>query len=304
LLWISVGVAVILIASIYFSSRRLHGRSADQLPGQDGQGGAATVVVDAPKESPTPLVENPTPEPKPKTCSTQREYLEIHHELGLLVNKNHEIREKQKARFLGLVNNFRSKFGLPFPLAVTSGRAEEQNVVYNNCKSACKGTVNIVFVARVVGNKQIEVLTKSGSLEKLPLHDSGIDIATVNEISGKGIPFRTWRAPAFSEFYVEGTNLYSPMDIEGLWLRIDSKSNWQVVSNPPGLAKLQSVEPAAKIAGCHPDEHCFEAVSGKSKRHFVAPIYCESVVKAAGDEPADERTDEKPEAKDSPGGLQ
>lgn len=248
---------------------------------------AVTGVVDGANSTVTPA-ENSGP------CIDQSEYREMHSQLGRLVNQE-DLREHHVHEFLKAINEFRSKYGLPLPLGISSNKFESDQVVFNKCKSSCKGKVNQVFVSQLVDGRYLEVLTKDGGLKKLPIHDSGLEVATIDELNGKGVPFRSWNVPITdTDWYVLGNNIYYALDIEGLWLKVDLKSHWDVVTKPEGLKRLVSVEPQFKIEGCTEDDQCLqteetkEGAGGRTgARHFKAPKACAPIVSHASDEVAD-----------------
>jgi hypothetical protein len=119
---------------------------------------------------------------------------------------------------------------------VTSEKLKKEGAVYNNCRSTCKGSVHEVFVSQIIGRRLVEVLTGDGTLKRLKLHDAGLEVASVDELNRKGVPFHSWLAPVSdNDWYIKGNDMYYSLDIEGLWLKINMLSRWEVVSKPSGL---------------------------------------------------------------------
>ena len=186
-------------------------------------------------------------------------------------------------------------------MVVDSAKMALEGVVYNNCHPSCKGNVDQVFITRLINGRNIEVLTRTGDLKVFPIHESGIEGVTVDELNAKGVPFRSWVMPvAGSGWYLAENYLYTPLDIEGVSLRADAGGHWDFVPTPKNSVKLEEIEPAVKFAGCSPEDHCFVSAASDlnpaSIRHFKAPRVCEPVLKHEQDEPVDDQgaPDSKP----------
>jgi hypothetical protein len=204
-------------------------------------------------------------------CKVQPDFIQLKSELGKIVNVQ-ELRERNVPQFLRLINDFRLKSGLPLPVLVSTAKLEKEKAVYNNCRSTCQGSVHEVFAVQVEKARNLQVLLADGSLKSLPLHESGLELASIDELNKKGIPFRSWLAPVSEgDWYISGNNLYYRMDIQGLWLKIDTASRWEVVANPPGTSRLNHVDEPLSVPGCNLDEDCLESQG----RHFKAPRICQ-----------------------------
>jgi len=269
LVWVLGFIALLLAVSVYFSKKKIDEK--ENAP-------VAKIVIDSP--SPEPIVDK---DPKKNTederqrngpleikgCTIQSEFTGMKATLGRIVNSDFD--QHRNAEFSKLVDQFRLKSGLPLPISIGSGKLNRENVVYNNCRSTCNGSVREVFVSQVINGRFIEVLDKNGSLKKLPLHESGLELASVDELNKKGIPFRSWLAPvSANDWYVKDDDLYYSLDISGLWLKIDPSSNWEVIDTPSDLTKLKNIDEPLRIPGCNQDESCFES----GTRHFKAPRIC------------------------------
>ncbi len=269
--WILFAVAIIFAGSIYFAKKRIE----DIKAGPDQR----VVVIDSPSPEPNPensagrrngvgadALKGPS---EIAGCVIQGEFKKMKAELGKIVNS--DVDQHHKPAFPGLIDKFRLTNGIPLPIAVGGDKLNQENVVHNNCRSTCNGSVREVFVSQVIGGRSIQVLQKDGTLKKLPLHESGLELASVDELNKKGVPFRSWLAPvSANDWYIKGSDLYYSLDISGLWLKIDPASHWEVIDTPADLNKLKAVEELLKIPGCNNDENCFES----GGRHFKAPRIC------------------------------
>jgi hypothetical protein len=268
--WILFAVAVIFAGSIYFAKKRIETLRASQEQ--------RVVVIDSP--SPEPSVAKTNDSGAKNTddlkgpsetagCAIQAEFKKLKSELGKIVNS--DIDQHHNPAFPALIDKFRLTNGIPLPISVGNDKLNQENLVHNNCRSTCNGSVREVFVSQVVGGRSIQVLQKNGTLKKLPLHESGLELASVDELNKKGVPFRSWLAPvSANDWYIKGNDLYYSLDISGLWLKIDPTSHWEVIDTPADLTKLKAVDEPLKIPGCNNDEHCFES----DGRHFKAPRIC------------------------------
>jgi hypothetical protein len=209
-------------------------------------------------------------------CKEQPEYRSMRTLLGTVVNKTLERRQNIKA-FAKKIDNFREKSGLPIPLGLSAKNLARMGIVFDNCKTICHGNVNQVFVSRLIRGAEIEVLLKNGDLKTFRLHDSGLEIATIDQLNNRGVPFRSWRAPmSDGPWFIRDATLYYKLDVEGLSLGITSgKSSWKVVVTPKNLDELKPVEPE-KILGCNTHDQCLQtdAKSGHGPRYFKAPHVC------------------------------
>lgn len=267
--WILFAVAVIFAGSIYFAKKRIEDLRASQ--------DQKVVVIDSPSPEPSAQTQNAAKNSEVDTkgpsetfgCVIQGEFKKLKSELGKIVNS--DIDQHHNPTFPGLIDKFRLTNGIPLPVSIGSDKLDKENLVYNNCRSTCNGSVREVFVSQVLNARSIEVLQKNGNLKKLPLHESGLELASVDELNKKGVPFRSWLAPvSANDWYIKGNDLYYSLDISGLWLKIDPTSHWEVIDTPEDLTKLKAVEEPLKVAGCNNDEHCFES----NGRHFKAPRIC------------------------------
>jgi len=269
--WILFAVALIFVGSAYFAKKRI-----DVLKSTPDQ---KVVVIDVPSPEPTvPIAGNSMKSYERDSkvgpseiagCVIQDEFRKMKSDLGKLVNS--DIDQHHNPAFPALIDQFRLKNGIPLPVSMGSDKLSKANVVHNNCRSTCNGSVREVFVSQVLKGQLIEVLQSDGTLKKLPLHESGLELASVDELNKKGVPFRSWLAPvSANDWYIKGNDLYYSLDIAGLWLKIDPSSRWEVIDTPEDLTKLKSVEEPLKIPGCNNEENCFES----GTRHFKAPRIC------------------------------
>ena len=297
-LLIFAAAVLIFGISIYFSSRKTNQPVVIAPFPLQSASPEQPVVVEAPSAGQLPVPPSEMKPPiinPPPNCRPIPEFNDTKRELGRLVNE-HELREHNVPEFLKQVNEFRSKKGIPLPLIVIETKADAASVVYNKCHPSCRGNVNAVFVSRFIGGSkngsgQIEVLTRDGSLKKLAAGgDAGIDVMTIDELSKKGVPFRSWKVPVEdSDWFLGADKLYYPLDIEGAWLQVDTRGNWNIVAKPTAILKLEEVEPAVKLPGCLPSDHCLQPFGASGKgRHFKAPMACEPILKHSQDEPVDD----------------
>jgi len=202
-------------------------------------------------------------------CKEPDLYKTLREELGAIVNTRY-LRDRPKM-FVNAIEEFRNHKGLPLPVGINLDKFKSFDLVYS-CKQACPGSVHLVFVSQVKKQQFIEAYTASGKFKQLPIDDSGIELATIDELDSKGVPFQTWRTPMIDgPWYVRGKELFYQTDMEGLWLKIAVKGEWSVVSNPAAIEKLQGAQPLTVI-GCGRDEHCLTALNGK--RRFKASKVC------------------------------
>jgi hypothetical protein len=276
LFWVLAVVAVIFAVSIYISSekiKKLETHNSDKIE--------RVVVLDVPTPGPEASpADTPVFTPKdsnrgvPMTipgCTVNSLFSKLKKDLGKVVN-NRELRELKRDDFLKEINDFRLQTGLPLPVSVANAKLLLEGAVFNNCRSTCRGSVHEVFVSRIDGTKYIEILQKDETLKKIPLHEAGVEMASIDELNKKGVPFRSWLAPVSdSDWSIKGNFLYFSLDIEGLWLQIDTSSKWEVVMDPGGLTKLESVDEPLSVPGCNTDEQCLKGAS----RHFKAPRICQ-----------------------------
>ena len=291
-------VGVGLLVSIYFSSRKI----SQSQNGPKEQ----VVVIDTPTPTPTPAfspvqkdpgvqrdqvaqkdqhvqkdqadpaklemakveIEKLETGPKEKpNCELMPEFKKLKTDLGLMINKQ----DGNFSEFLEQINQFRNENGLPIPMLISSDKLEKQNIVYNNCRSSCGGDVHEVFVNQILNRKYVNALTQEGKFFKLALGRGGVELATVDELSNSGVPFRSWPMPASeSDWYVFGADLFYRLDIPGIWLKANPDMTWEVVAKPKTALHLEAVQDALSVKGCSLNEKCFQA----GPRHFKAPNLC------------------------------
>jgi len=272
LFWVLFAVALVFGVSIYISSQKIKELKSEKNPEK-------IVVIDVPTPPPdaapavvskSSRITEPTEPMTIPGCQVSPQFLQLKKDLGMIVN-NRELRELKRSEFLKDINDFRLQTGLPLPVSVATAKLVLEGAVFNNCRATCHGSVHEVFVSRIDGTKYIEVLQKDKTLKKIPLHEGGVEMASIDELNKKGIPFRSWLAPVSeSDWYIKDNFLYYSLDIEGLWLQIDNLSRWEVVVDPQGLTKLTTVTEPLSVPGCNNDEECLEGAS----RHFKAPRIC------------------------------
>jgi hypothetical protein len=261
-------IAILFAVSIYFSSKKLRESKFEK---------EKVIVVDAP----TPEPSAPLPQKRAATnegddsispssirgCKGDPIFKSLRQDLGKIINDG----KNRDDTFLQIINQFSQKRGLPLPISVDSKKFKKDNIVMNECRPTCQGNVFQIFVTQIIKSRSIEVLTQDGSFKKLPLHDSGLEVASIDELNVKGIPFRSWLAPVSdSDWYIKDTDLYYSLDIPELWLKINPRSQWEVVRRPKDLLKLQKVDEPLKVPGCNSEEQCLEG----GGRHFKAPQLC------------------------------
>lgn len=277
LFWIAAVVALLLLLSIYYATKKLREHKGEEV-----------VVIDVIEPTPPP---GQTPTPKPEipvlpNCQTNAAYIKYRKELGTIVN-DHFLR-KDPVKFAKTIEKYRLTHGLPLPMGISSNQLDAEGLVYDNCRPACNGMVHIVFISRIVNGRYAEVLMKDGKLKKVPLHSSGIEVLTVNEVAPNGIPFQFWYEPMDDgPWYIRGNYLYYPLDLEGLWLRNQAAGEWQVVPKDVDALKIIPRE-ALKTPGCVEGERCLMIV-GRSNRRYRTQEACAAVVKHAADEPVEEK---------------
>jgi hypothetical protein len=270
-------LAALLAASAYYAKKMSQEKIIILQPSAPSADGTQTQPVEV-AVAPPPLLPSvtqspPLPEVK-KECVMLPSYQEARSELGLIVNER-ELREKFRKKFAAKLEIQRKQKGLPLSLGVDATVAEKNGIVFNNCKPSCRGLVHQVFVSGIIKNKFVEVLGQDGKLKKLPLHASGLEILTIDELNKKGVPFRSWTVPMNNgPWFLKGKNIYVGLDIDGVWLKVTDKGQWSVVPTEKNVPRLIEVDPL-KVLGCVNDDLCLTSL--KEKRNFKAPRACEEL---------------------------
>lgn len=235
-------------------------------------------VVVAPNEEKSLRWESNTPPPvpdgfkPPANCETMPQYTEFRGRLGAIVNTRSEFR-RDNEKFAMAIDDFRKTFGFPLPIAVKSSKLDELGVVYANCQQTCKGTVNQVFASRVIGNRYLEVLGVDGKLKKVNLVKADLEVAILDEVNFKGIPFRSWPVPFLDgPFQIKDNIIYYGLDVGGLALEIKTSGEWRVVAKPTDATPLEFINPM-DVPGCLSVENCF-ITKGDKPRKFKSPKAC------------------------------
>ncbi len=258
-------LVALLVMSAFYAKKMKKELTATPAP--------SVVVVAVPPTQPAVVVA-PSPDPViPKTCQPQKEYMTFRKDLGTTVN-DHLLRQGNRKQFALTVQEWRKKNGLPLSLMIDPSFADQNQIVYNNCKSTCQGRIHQVFASQIEGGKSISILTTNGKLKKFKLHHSGLEVLTLNEVNKKGVPFKSWALPMDDgPWFISGNDIFKSLDIEGVWLKVTTKGTWSIVpipkgKQPPRLIPTESLP----VAGCAQDDLCLTVKS--QKRFFRAPQVC------------------------------
>jgi hypothetical protein len=207
---------------------------------------------------------------KDLVCKQSASFASYRNRLGEIINKSSDTPK------IKMLEEFKKNFGLPIPVGISQEQLKNHDLVFS-CKPACGEKVHLMFVSNITAGKQegLTALTESGKRVKLRRSIDGVELAIIDELSIKGVPFKSWVVPmASGPWSIIDNDIYYGLDFFGYSLKIKPGSGWELAKNPQKASVFEKLPPAA-IAGCSVNDLCWKAQAGKITRYFKSPRVCD-----------------------------